>query len=114
MNRGSARVRRALGALTAVLAAVLIVLGGAGTAAAHAELDSTDPAPDSVVPRQPSAVTLTFSEGVTLPADSLRVLDPAGERVDTGTRDMPPAGPRPHGWPCATASRTAPTRWPGR
>ncbi|MGW1674002.1 copper resistance CopC/CopD family protein [Streptomyces sp. NPDC002324] len=85
MNRGSARVRRALGALTAVLAAVLIVLGGAGTAAAHAELDSTDPAPDSVVPRQPSAVTLTFSEGVTLPADSLRVLDPAGERVDTGT-----------------------------
>ncbi|MFE7651666.1 copper resistance protein CopC [Streptomyces bottropensis] len=85
MNRGSARVRRALGALTAVLAAVLIVLGGAGTAAAHAELDSTDPAPDSVVPRQPPAVTLTFSEGVTLPADSLRVLDPAGERVDTGT-----------------------------
>ncbi|MFE7764904.1 FixH family protein [Streptomyces sp. NPDC057438] len=85
MNRGSVRVRRALGALTAVLAAVLIVLGGAGTAAAHAELDSTDPTPDSVVPRQPSAVTLTFSEGVTLPADSLRVLDPAGERVDTGT-----------------------------
>ncbi|HSX99166.1 MAG TPA: copper resistance CopC family protein, partial [Streptomyces sp.] len=85
MNRGSVRVRRALGALTAVLAAVLIVLGGAGTAAAHAELDSTDPAPDSVVPRQPSAVTLTFGEGVTLPADSLRVLDPAGERVDTGT-----------------------------
>ncbi|MFI2035008.1 copper resistance protein CopC [Streptomyces bottropensis] len=85
MNRGSARVRRALGALTALLAAVLIVLGGAGTAAAHAELDSTDPAPDSVVPRQPPAVTLTFSEGVTLPADSLRVLDPAGERVDTGT-----------------------------
>ncbi|MBP5871352.1 FixH family protein [Streptomyces scabiei] len=85
MNRGSVRVRRALGALTAVLAAVLIVLGGAGTAAAHAELDSTDPAADSVVPRQPSAVTLTFSEGVTLPADALRILDPAGERVDTGT-----------------------------
>jgi copper transport protein len=85
MNRGSVRVRRALGALTAVFAAVLIVLGGAGTAAAHAELDSTDPAADSVVPRQPSAVTLTFSEGVTLPADALRILDPAGERVDTGT-----------------------------
>ncbi|MFF0200058.1 copper resistance protein CopC [Streptomyces sp. NPDC005017] len=85
MTTGSVRVRRAVGALLAVLAAVLTVLGAAGTASAHAELESTDPAQNSVVRSAPSAVTLTFGEGVTLPSASLRVFDPAGERVDTGT-----------------------------
>ncbi|MFF4652885.1 copper resistance protein CopC [Streptomyces sp. NPDC001380] len=89
MTTGSVRVRRAVGALVAVLAAVLGVLGGAGTASAHAALVSTGPAQESVVPRPPSAVTLTFGEGVTLPADSLRVFDPAGGRVDAGAPGHP-------------------------
>ncbi|MDX2934609.1 copper resistance CopC/CopD family protein [Streptomyces ipomoeae] len=82
---GAVRGHRVVGALIAALAAVLTVLGGAGTASAHAALVSTDPAQNSVVARQPSAVTLTFGEGMTLPADSLRVFDPAGRRVDVGT-----------------------------
>ncbi|GAA2133913.1 copper resistance protein CopC [Kitasatospora kazusensis] len=74
-----------LGALLAVLgAAVVLLIGGAGAASAHAALVSTDPGESSVVPTAPSAVTLTFSEGVTLSADSVRVLSPDGKVVDTG------------------------------
>lgn len=78
-------MHRAVGALIAVLTAVLTVLGGAGTASAHGALVSTDPAQNSVVPKQPPAVTLTFGEGVTLPSEALRVFDPAGKRADAGT-----------------------------
>ncbi|GHC36214.1 copper resistance CopC/CopD family protein [Streptomyces cinnamoneus] len=71
--------------LAAVLAALLCTLTlGAGTASAHAALTSTDPADGSVVPSAPQRVELTFSEGVLLSADSVRVLDPRGERVDEG------------------------------
>ena len=74
-----------LGALLAALGtAVVLLIGGAGTASAHAALVSTDPAENSVVPTAPSAVTLTFSEGVTLSSDSVRVLSPDGKAVDTG------------------------------
>ncbi|OEV35542.1 ABC transporter [Kitasatospora aureofaciens] len=67
-----------LGALLALM------LAGAGPASAHATLDSTDPAQNSVVATAPQAVTLTFSETVSLSGDSVRVLDPAGKPVDTG------------------------------
>ncbi|PJN22494.1 FixH family protein [Kitasatospora sp. CB02891] len=77
--------RRRLGALLAVLVAALaLVLGGATAASAHATLESTDPAQGSVVPTAPAAVTLSFSEGVSLSADSVRVLDPRGAAVDDG------------------------------
>ncbi|MFJ5926822.1 FixH family protein [Kitasatospora sp. NPDC092948] len=77
--------RRRLGALLAVLVAALaLVLGGATAASAHATLESTDPAQGSVVPTAPAAVTLSFSEGVSLSADSVRVLDPRGTAVDDG------------------------------
>ncbi|GAA2809334.1 copper resistance protein CopC [Kitasatospora paracochleata] len=79
------RTARRLGALLAVLGAALaLVLGGASTASAHATLVRTDPAQNSVVPNAPDAVTLTFSEDVSLPGDSVRVLDPAGKPVDNG------------------------------
>ncbi|MGW2184744.1 FixH family protein [Streptomyces sp. NPDC001719] len=68
-----------------LLAALLCALGpGAATASAHAALTATDPADGSVVPAAPQRVKLTFSEGVLLNADSLRVLDPQGARVDEG------------------------------
>lgn len=71
--------------LVAFLAALLCTLTlGAGTASAHAALTATDPADGSVVPAAPARVTLTFSEGVLLSPDSVRVLDPRGERVDEG------------------------------
>ncbi|MGE7435865.1 copper resistance CopC/CopD family protein [Kitasatospora sp. NPDC001175] len=74
-----------LGALVAALgAALVLLLGTAGPAAAHAALVSTDPAQNSVVPQAPTAVTLTFSEGVSLSADSVRVLSPTGQQVDAG------------------------------
>ncbi|MEU5424296.1 copper resistance protein CopC [Streptomyces olivoreticuli] len=68
-----------------LLAALLCAAGpGAATASAHAALTSTDPADGSVVPTAPQQVKLTFSEGVLLNGDSLRVLDPQGARVDEG------------------------------
>ncbi|MEY9870736.1 copper transport protein [Streptacidiphilus sp. MAP12-33] len=77
------RYARRTGALLALLVALL--LGGAGVASAHAALLSTDPAQGSVVAVPPTAVTLRFSESVTLEPDALRVFDPSGKRVDTGT-----------------------------
>ncbi|MDN3250312.1 copper resistance protein CopC [Streptomyces sp. ZSW22] len=65
-------------------ALVLLVLGGAGPASAHAALRSTDPGDGSVLPRAPRHVTLTFTESVGLRDDSFRVLDPGGHRVRTG------------------------------
>ncbi|MCC3766815.1 copper resistance protein CopC [Streptomyces sp. UNOC14_S4] len=68
-----------------LLAALLCALGpGAAPASAHAALTATDPADGSVVKAAPQRVTLTFSEGVLLSADSVRVLDPHGGRVDEG------------------------------
>ncbi|MFJ8431672.1 FixH family protein [Kitasatospora sp. NPDC094019] len=69
-----------------MLGAVLaLLLAGAGPAAAHAALQSTDPAQNAVLPTAPQAVTLTFSEAVSLSSDSVRVLDPAGRAVDSGS-----------------------------
>ncbi|MEU6239012.1 FixH family protein [Kitasatospora sp. NPDC047058] len=77
--------RRRLAGLFGVLGALLaLMLAGAGPAAAHATLQSTDPAQNAVVATAPQAVTLTFSEAVSLSGDSVRVLDPAGKAVDTG------------------------------
>ncbi|MGK5637810.1 FixH family protein [Streptomyces sp. URMC 126] len=78
-------VRRLAGLLGALAAALLCLLTvGAGSASAHAALTATDPRQGSVVPAAPRQVRLTFSEGVLLGADSVRVLDPKGARVDDG------------------------------
>lgn len=63
---------------------VLLLLGGAGPASAHAALRSTDPGDKAVLQRAPGHVTLTFTESVGLRDDSFRVLDPGGHRVPTG------------------------------
>ncbi len=76
------RITGLLGVLGAVLA---LLLAGAGPAAAHAALQSTDPAQSAVLPTAPQAVTLTFSEAVSLSSDSVRVLDPSGRAVDSGS-----------------------------
>lgn len=78
-RRAAAAVLATLGALVAVL------LGTATPASAHAALLRTDPADGSVVQSAPQRVVLTFSEGVLLSADSLRVLDPQGVNVAVGT-----------------------------
>ncbi|MCC9309360.1 FixH family protein [Kitasatospora sp. RB6PN24] len=77
-------MRKVLAWLTTAGTVLVLLLGAAGPAAAHAALLQTDPAQNSVVATAPTAVTLTFSEGVTLSGDSVRVLDPSGKQVDTG------------------------------
>ncbi|MER5477434.1 copper resistance protein CopC [Streptomyces sp. NPDC002734] len=61
-----------------------LLLAGAGPASAHAALTGSDPKQGAVVNRAPEQVTLTFSEKVAVSADSVRVLDPEGNRVDIG------------------------------
>ncbi|MDX3227055.1 copper resistance CopC/CopD family protein [Streptomyces sp. ME19-01-6] len=78
--------RRLLSVCGALLAALLCALSfGASPAAAHAALTATDPADGAVVKTAPAQVRLTFSEGVLLSRDSVRVLDPKSNRVDTGS-----------------------------
>ncbi|MFG2284798.1 copper resistance protein CopC [Streptomyces sp. NPDC048595] len=71
------------------LLVVAVALAGAlftaaAPASAHAALTGSTPAQGSVVDRAPEQVTLTFSEGVAMGDDSIRVLDPQGKRVDRG------------------------------
>ncbi|MER6101268.1 copper resistance protein CopC [Streptomyces sp. NPDC001832] len=80
--------RRPLAA-AALLAALVgmvfsLLLGGAGSASAHAALTGSDPQDGAVVDTAPQDIQLTFSEGVALADDSIRVLDPSGKRADTG------------------------------
>ncbi|MCQ4042969.1 FixH family protein [Streptantibioticus rubrisoli] len=79
--RGRTTARRLLLVLAALLTALL---AGAAPASAHAALLRTDPGQGAVVFTAPSKVLLTFSEGVLLSADSVRVLDPSGKQVQQG------------------------------
>ncbi|MFE0186970.1 copper resistance protein CopC [Streptomyces sp. NPDC058989] len=74
----------ALRLLIVAVALAGALFGGAAPASAHAALTGSTPAQGSVVDRAPEQVTLTFSEGVAMGDDSIRVLDPQGKRVDRG------------------------------
>jgi len=83
--RISVTARRLLSVLGTLLAALLCALSfGAGPASAHAALTSTSPGEGAVVKSAPGDVALTFTEGVLLGRDAVRVLDPKGKRVDAG------------------------------
>ncbi|MET8111390.1 copper resistance CopC/CopD family protein [Streptomyces prasinus] len=60
---------------------VLVLLGGAGPASAHAALRGSDPGDGSVVKSAPRHVTLTFTESVALLDDSFRIYSPDNHRV---------------------------------
>lgn len=79
-------VRRALVAL-AVLIGGLGALS-AGTVFAHAELISSNPANQSILPATPPEIVLRFSEGVEPVGDSIRVVDAAGDPVALGPIDQ--------------------------
>ncbi|MCB0977261.1 MAG: copper resistance protein CopC/CopD [Acidimicrobiales bacterium] len=82
---GQAGSARRVHAAVLILLVVLAVVGGwAGRASAHAALESSDPVDGSVLDAGPTAVKMTFTEGVEVRADGVRVLDAAGERVDAG------------------------------
>ncbi|MCF0080278.1 copper resistance CopC/CopD family protein [Streptomyces lomondensis] len=63
---------------------LVLLLGGATPASAHAALRSTDPDDGSVARQAPRHVTLTFTESVGLLDDSFRVFGPDQRRVPTG------------------------------
>ncbi|MER7625217.1 copper resistance protein CopC [Streptomyces sp. NPDC126503] len=85
MTTTAPRLGTALVRLLLVAAALLgTLLAGAAPASAHAALTGSDPKDGAVVATAPKEVNLTFSEQVAMSADSIRVLDPAGRRVDTG------------------------------
>ncbi|MFD2688950.1 copper resistance CopC/CopD family protein [Streptomyces phyllanthi] len=63
---------------------VLLLLGGAGPASAHAALRDSDPRDGVVLKSAPRDITLTFTESVSLLDDSLRVVDPDNRAVETG------------------------------
>ncbi|MER5438326.1 copper resistance protein CopC [Streptomyces sp. NPDC002790] len=60
------------------------LLAGAAPASAHAALTGSDPKQGAVVDAAPKKVSLTFSESVAISDGAVRVLDPAGKRVDDG------------------------------
>ncbi|WP_431958906.1 copper resistance CopC/CopD family protein [Actinacidiphila sp. bgisy160] len=76
--------KSALRLLAVPLAVLGLLLGTAAPASAHAALVGSDPAQGSVVKTAPAQVRLSFSEGVLLSKDAIRVLGPDGERAETG------------------------------
>ncbi|MFG2235022.1 copper resistance CopC/CopD family protein [Streptomyces sp. NPDC048723] len=82
MHTGSPTARTSLTALALVAALLALILGGAGSAFAHAGLSGSDPAEGTVLDTAPQQVTLTFTESVSFSEDSLRVLSPENERVN--------------------------------
>lgn len=90
--RSTRPLRAALTGLLLAAAGVLGLLGGASPAAAHAALSGSSPEQGAVVGAAPREVTLTFTESVSLAQDSVRVLAPDGERVDTGDPSKRPSG----------------------
>jgi copper transport protein len=82
---GPAGFRRARALFAAIAVAVGLVLAVAAPASAHATLEGSTPAANDIVSRAPSQVTLTFDEAVGVSADSIRVFDPNGDRVDDGS-----------------------------
>ena len=74
---------------TGSLAAVL-ALAGAGTALAHADLASADPAAGATVKTAPTTISITFTEEVEPKFSSIEVLDAKGARVDAGKAQTAP------------------------
>ena len=79
--------------LRRALVAVAALVGGlgalsAGTAFAHAELISSNPPNQSILPSTPPEIVLRFSEGVEPVGDSIRLVDAAGDPVPLGPLDQ--------------------------
>ena len=83
-------MKRSWRLLFACLGVVVILVGTAGPASAHAQLEFTSPAPSSVLLQSPSQVVLHFGEPVEIDFGSLRVLGPTGQRIDNGGTHHPP------------------------
>ena len=81
------RLLRRLGAFGAVATIALAAL--ASPAFGHADLTRSDPAAGATVSTSPKQVTLSFSEGVTVRRDAIRVLDSNRSELDVGAPSHP-------------------------
>lgn len=81
---GSRGPRRLQGLVLLGTVLVLLLLGSAAPASAHAALRGSDPGDGSVVKSAPRHLTLTFTESVGLLDDSFRVYGPDNRRVHLG------------------------------
>ncbi|MGW2645067.1 copper resistance CopC/CopD family protein [Streptomyces sp. NPDC001393] len=88
LREGHRRRPRRLTLLCAGL--LLLLLGTAAPASAHAALRTTDPADGTLLRTAPRYVTLTFTESVGLLTDSFRVYDPTNHRLLTGPAEHAP------------------------
>jgi methionine-rich copper-binding protein CopC len=75
------RAGRAVAAF-AIVAAITIVV--AGTASAHAGLESSDPASGELLTVAPSSLELAFTEPPDLDLSSISVVDTSGAEIETG------------------------------
>jgi len=83
-----------LGRGAAAVAVFVGILGGlVAPAAAHAQLESTEPAAGAMLAKSPGRIVLHFGETVELQLGSIRVFDAAGKRVDSGTANHSPGDP---------------------
>jgi len=62
----------------------LVVALDAGTASAHAILESTDPAAGATLGSSPKSVTLHYDESVTATIGAIRLFDGRGNRIEVG------------------------------
>src|SRR5262245_39217867 len=81
------RLRRAFIAVTAGVALATFV--GVGTAFAHAELLTSDPAPGAVLDTAPTHVTLKFNEPVVMSLGAIRVFDGTGKSIEVSAARHP-------------------------
>jgi len=89
MHEGG-RLRRP--ALLAALLTLLVLLGSAAPASAHAALSGTDPRDGAVLKSAPRQLTLSFTESVGLLDGSVRLLGPDNRRVRVGEARHAPDG----------------------
>src|SRR4051812_908284 len=72
-----------------LLLMVVVLLGAAAPASAHAGLVGTDPPAGAALDQAPDKVTLRFTEPVVADPGAVRVYDTHGQRVDSGELTHP-------------------------
>jgi copper transport protein len=82
-------MRRTLGALAIVVAALVALVALAGPAAAHASLDSSDPPSGAVLAQSPTQISLRFDEAVDIALGAIRLYDGTGHELDVGAAHHP-------------------------
>lgn len=81
---GACWTRRLVRVALATSLAGLLLIPTAGSAAAHARLEASDPAAGTVLTAQPPTVSLTFNEPVEVNDGAIEVFDDRFNRVDSG------------------------------